>query len=327
MPTPEHWLHILLLLAVGFVLLAKGADWLVGGSAQVARRFDVKPIYVGLTVVAFGTSVPEIVVSTLAALRGEGGMSIGNILGSNVANIGLVLGACALILPRVLESRVSHRETFWLFAAVLVLGAVALDGAIDRMDGALLLFLFVAFNGHMLATARDPGPPTEGLMETPRPWLWIVLGIASVAIGARLVVDGASAGASRLGVPDAVIGLTILAVGTSLPELAAGVSSALRGESDISLGNVVGSNVFNVLAALGLVCVIHPLDPSTMAEDGAELRRAIAETVHIDVPIVLGFSLAMVLLPRLLPGRGRLSGAMLFLAYFVYVTWLYAFRD
>lgn len=327
MPAPEHWPSILLFLGAGFVLLAKGADWLVGGSAQVARRFDVKPIFVGLTVVAFGTSVPEIVVSTLAAVRGEGGMSIGNILGSNIANIGLVLGACALILPRVLESHVSHREIFWLFASVIVLGMVSLDGALDRMDGLLLLFLFVAFNVHLLVTARDPGPPTETLMETPRPWLWIAVGILSVALGARLVVDGASAGAARLGVPDAVIGLTILAVGTSLPELAAGVSSALRGDSEISLGNVIGSNVFNVLAALGLVCVIHPLDPATMDEGGEELRGALAAAVRIDLPLVLVFSLAMVLLPRLTVGRGRLSGFALFLGYVVYVAWLYAFRD
>lgn len=326
MPAPHSWLEIAALLGAGFFLLAKGADWLVGGSVQVARRFGLSPIFVGLTVVAFGTSVPEIVVSTLAAVRGEGGMSLGNVLGSNVANIGLVLGLCALVLPQTLRRGASQREVFWLFVSVIVLGWMLEDGALDRVEGGFLLLLFVAFNLHLLATARDPGPPSETVMERPRAWLWIAIGIGSVALGARLVVDGGVSGAARLGVPDEVVGLTVLAVGTSLPELAAGLTSALRGESDISLGNVIGSNVFNVLAALGLVCVIHPLDPARFGDEGPALRRTFADALAIDLPIVLAFSLAMVLLPKLLPGKGRLSGLVLVLAYAGYVTWLYTGR-
>jgi len=323
-PTP--WLQILVLLGAGFLLLAKGAGWLVSGSTQVARRLGLSVLFVGLTVVAFGTSAPEIVVSSLAAFRGQGGMSLGNVLGSNVANIGLVLGSCAIVLPRVLETHLSHRELFWLFASVLILGWVISDGAIERIEGAFLLLMFFVFNAHLMITARDHGPPTEALEEKPWPWFWVLVGVVSVSLGAKLTIDGAVAGATRLGIPDQVVGLTVLAVGTSLPELAAGLSSAFKGESEISLGNVVGSNVFNLLAAIGLVAVIRPLTPATFGDRAPALEGAFQEAKTLDLPLVLAFSLAMVLLPRLARERGRTCGFLLLAGYAGYVAWLYVTR-
>ncbi len=330
MPSETSWFWIAMYLACGFVLLAKGADWLVGGSSQVARRLGVSVLVVGLTVVAFGTSAPEIVVSGLAAWEGKADISLGNVLGSNIANIGLVLGACALVLPQVLEKRLASRELLWLFLSLAILWWIAHDGAILRIEAAFLLMAFVIYNGHLFATARQDVSPLEGatLEIKPYPWLYILVGIVGVSAGAKLVVMGAEGGALRLGVPASVVGLTVVSIGTSLPELAAGLGGALKGESDISLGNVVGSNVFNLLAVIGIVGLLQPLDPAVFPPDGAdELHNAFASALGEDLWVVLAFSLAAALLP-FAPGarQGRLKGALLLVAYLAYVGWLYASR-
>ncbi|MBI1382318.1 MAG: calcium/sodium antiporter [Planctomycetaceae bacterium] len=331
MPVHEPaWLLLAIYLVAGCLLLAKGADWLVGGSSRLARRLGISTLAIGLTVVAWGTSAPEVVVSVLAALEGQAAISLGNVLGSNIANIGLVLGASALVLPKVLEGRLSFRDIFWLFASVGALWWCSLDGQLTRLDGALLLGLFAAYNVWLWRTSRQQDDPAVAVPEVPRggrsPWLLALGGVAAVSVGAKLVVMGAEGGALRLGVEPRVVGLTVVAVGTSLPELAAGLGSAFKGESDISLGNVLGSNVFNVLAVLGLVALVRPLVPEATgdAEAQAQLTSAFEGALSNDFPYVMAFSLAFLVLPLLGGARlGRWKGALLLGAYTWYTVNLF----
>ena len=313
----ETYLLDFVLLAGGFILLAKGADWLVSGSARIARMWGVSALVVGLTVVAWGTSAPEVVVSAMASIEGNPGMAMGNVLGSNIANLGLVLGACALVLPRVMEKAPELRESFWLMASLGVLWWTVTDLAIDRTDGILLLLTFLAYNLQLFFTARrgvKEEEPQEG--DTKHPWRDVILGSISVAVGAKLVVWGAQDIADAFGVSDRVIGLTVIAIGTSLPELAAGLGAALKGESEVSLGNVVGSNVFNVLAVIGIAALIAPFE-GDMPGLADELRHARDK----DFLIVAGFHFAALLLPRVGgPRFGRWKG-FVFLAAYVWYAW------
>ena len=322
----QDWLKILAMLLAGFLLLWRGADWLVAGSTLIARRFGVSTLVVGLTVVAFGTSAPEIIVSGLAASEGKVDLSLGNVLGSNVANNGLVLGVSAIILPRILEQRLEAREVSWLFLSLAGFYYCAVDGEISRVEGGALLGVFVVYNVHVLRTSGAVLAP-EGVDEVRgrHPWLWTALGIAAILSAAKLVVMGAEEGALRLGVPKSVVGLTVVAIGTSLPELAAGIGGAVRGESDISLGNVVGSNVFNVLAVIGIVALVQPISPAALPEHADEIRHAFDLALREDVWVVLGFSLAAVALPRV-GGDGRTKGGLLLVGYVAYSIWLYATR-
>lgn len=325
MPEEPRWLLIFAFMGAGFFFLFKGAGWLVSGSSQIARRFGVSVLVVGLTVVAFGTSAPEIVVSSFAALEGKPDISLGNVLGSNIANVGLVLGACALVLPRVLESRQKPRELLWLFGSLGLLWWLASDFDITRVDAVILLGAFVLYNVNVLLSPRG-APVHSEAKEDKRSYMHVLLGILFVAVGAKFVVMGAESGAARLGIPASVIGLTVVAVGTSLPELAAGLGGAFKGDSDISLGNVVGSNVFNLLAVIGIVGLIQPLDPRVFEGAGAEgLHSAFAGALNRDFPVVLGFSVVAVVLPWIGGGTGgRAKGAFLLLAYVAYTGWLYA---
>ncbi|MFT5287299.1 MAG: cation:H+ antiporter [Planctomycetota bacterium] len=315
------WTLITVYLLAGFVFLAKGADWLVDGGTAIARKAGVSTLVVGLTVVAWGTSTPEVVVSTMAAWQGDTSISIGNVLGSNIANIGLVLGACALVLPKVMEQAMRGRELFWLLASLVSLWWVCLDSAITRKDALILLGIFLIHNLHLWLSARSSGRLSEE-KSTAEPKSFpvprLIVGIVVISTGAYLVVEGAVAGAFRFGMDEMTVGLTVVAIGTSLPELAAGLGGAFKGESDISIGNVVGSNVFNLLAVLGIVGLIQPLVPGAEADDS--LRLAFGESLNVDFPIVLGFSLAAVLFPWL-PGGGRLKGFLLLAGFVSYITW------
>jgi cation:H+ antiporter len=278
---------------------------------------------VGLTVIAWGTSMPEVVVSGLAAWDGSPAMSLGNVLGSNVANIGLVLGVCALILPAVLDQPLSGREAMWVFGALGALWWTCQDGTVTRADAAGLLAVFLVYNVVLWRAAKD-SVAAEGAEHGSRhPGRDVVLGSIAIAGGAKLVMMGAVAIAERFGVSDAVIGLTILALGTSLPELAAGIGSALKKHHDISVGNVVGSNVFNCLAVIGIAGMVRPFDgtdPDLPREMGAALGR--------DFSVNLAFSAALVGLPLLVRGRAlRLKAFLLIAGYAVYVGWLFVSQD
>ncbi len=266
----EIWLPYGLLVA-GFALLVVGADRLVDGASTVARRLGVSDLVVGLTVVAFGTSAPELVVNLVAAVQGHTDVAIGNILGSNTFNVLLILGVAALIRPlTVTEATVWKEIPLSLLAAVLV-GITAadrwLDGAaadnLSRVDGLVLLAFFGIFLVYMLEAARAGaaarGQPEEGGRSLGGAWFRVALGLALLVGGGRAVVAGAVEVATRWGLSEALIALTIVSAGTSLPELATSAVAAWRGNSDIAVGNVVGSNIFNVFFILGTSAVIRPL--------------------------------------------------------------------
>ena len=316
------WLLIALQLIAGFALLAKSADWLVDGGVVVARHVGVGMIVIGLTVIAWGTSAPELYVSGSAAWKGSPQMSLGNVLGSNVANIGLVLGACAAVLPAVMERAMRPREMFWLFVSFGSLWFVCLDSAITQVEGGALLGVFAAHNVHLWFTAReasaldDPGedaPPAKTLWGSV---VLVLMALVGIGFGGHFVLAGAQSGAALLGMPDHVVSIVVLGVGTSLPELAAGLGGAVKGESDISLGNVVGSNVFNVLAVMGTVSVLSPLVPETPDDP---LASAFADALAVDFWVVLAFSVAAAVLPWL-PKGGRVKGVLLLAGFVAYVA-------
>ncbi len=320
-------LEILQLIA-GFYLLGKGADGLVEGGAALAQRWGISPLMVGLTVVAWGTSMPELVVSGLAAWEGNPEMSLGNVLGSNVANIGLVMGCSSLILPAVLTGRPALREIFWLLGSMALLWWVCADRAVERWEALLLLGVFAIYNLVLLRSFRRSASTglesahgqEELAVEGPRrPVLFVVLGSIAIAVGAKFVMLGGAAIAQRAGLSELEIALTVFAVGTSLPELAAGVRSAMKGHSDISFGNVMGSNVFNTLAVIGVAGLIAPFDAST-----PRVQEGISSALERDFPITMLFAMALAFLPFLLRRRfGRVKGGVLLVGYVSYMVLLF----
>jgi cation:H+ antiporter len=303
----------------GFFLLAKGATWLVDGGASLARKWRVSPLMIGLTVVAWGTSLPEVVVSGFATWEGRGAMALGNVLGSNVANIGLVLGTSALLLPRILTGNVALREVVWLLGSLAILWAVCYDGSVTRLEAGLLLAAFTLYNLVLFRGPRSAVDEEEAEEHKSRhPIIGVIVGAAAIGIGAKLAMVGAEALAHRAGISEAVIGLTVIAIGTSLPELAAGIGSALKGHHDLSFGNVIGSNVFNSLAVIGIAGLIKPI------ENGPTLQADMNTMLGRDFPVSLGFALVLVALPFAMRGRaGRTKGTLLLVSYLTYVVWLF----
>lgn len=260
---------VFVLFVIGFVFLIYGANFLVDGASSLARKYNISNIVIGLTIVALGTSSPELVVNLLASFKGSADVAMGNVLGSNVSNILLILGISALIYPLTVNSNTKWKEIPLSILAALVLAVVANDAIIDghgrsfitRTDGILLiafflLFMFYAFG--IAHTEKEEGPSIKefGLLKS---WIMIVAGIAGLVLGGKWIVDGAVVIASSLGMSEALISLTIIAIGTSLPELATCVVAALKRNSDIVIGNIIGSNIFNVFFVLGTSAVIKPL--------------------------------------------------------------------
>lgn len=262
-------------LLAGLVLILTGANILTDGASAIARRLGISDLVVGLTVVAFGTSAPELVISLMAAIGGNAPMSIGNVIGSNIFNILVIIGVTSLVKPVIIEKSVMTMEIPMVILSsviVLVLGNSAwLDGApantITRTDGIFLLTFFLLFMRYTLATAKGPSAPspdTDNADKTPimpvwRSTLYVIAGLGALVVGGDKFVDGASGVAHLLGMSDAVIGLTIVSAGTSLPELATSVVAAVKGRPGIAVGNVIGSNIFNVVLVLGLSATVTPL--------------------------------------------------------------------
>jgi cation:H+ antiporter len=308
------------LVATGTLLLYLGGESLVRSAVRLARHWGVKPMVVGLTVVAMGTSMPELFASLLAALRGSPDIALGNVIGSNTANIGLILGLTALISPIRTHARFLRREVpFMLGVAALLLALVAL-GDLTRLAGGVLvalvsLYLAVLLRGREEADVEEEFEreyAADGARSSLVAWLGLVLGLLLLGGGAQLLVTGATGMARALGVAELTIGLSLVAVGTSLPELFTSVVAAIRREPDIALGNVVGSNILNVLVVLGATSLVTPI--TVPAEGG----------VSWDVLIMLGFSL--LLLPFLLTGLrlGRRESALLLAGYAAYIVYLYS---
>jgi cation:H+ antiporter len=257
----------------GFVLLLFGAEYLVRGAVSLARKLKVTPMIIGMTIVAYGTTAPELVVSLQAAVDGAPGISVGNVVGSNIANILLILGLSAVIFPIVVQPKALYRDAAMMMGSALLFTALALSGTIERWQGMLMVAILVVFSLYAFQTERrrgkanDPGDLPEELAEefksSPQPaWLallCVVGGIVAVVAGARLLVTAAVFTAQYFGVGEAVIGLTIVAVGTSLPELATAVVAAIRRHSEVAVGNIMGAGMYNLLAIMGLVGAVSPV--------------------------------------------------------------------
>ena len=251
----------LLLLTVGFVMLVKGADWFVDGASGIAEKFKIPQLVIGLTIVAMGTSAPEAAVSISAALKGNADITIGNIVGSNILNILIILGISSVITTLAVAKSTVRIETPFLILVTILLYLQGRDGTISLVDGLVQLILFVIYLGYLLYMAKknpeEPEKPKE--LKLWQALLWTVLGLALIIWGSNLAVDAATAIARILGLSERFIGLTIVALGTSLPELFTSVAAARKGNADIAIGNIVGSNIFNILFVVGLSAMIVPV--------------------------------------------------------------------
>ncbi len=251
----------ILILAAGFVLLVKGADWFVDGASAIAEKLRIPPLIIGLTIVAMGTSAPEAAVSISAALKGNADITIGNIVGSNILNILIILGLSAAIAPLAVEQSTIRRDMPFLLGISLLLIMQGWDGSITRFDGLIMLVLFAAYLIFLLVRARRQ--PQQDSINAGQRSLWQIpltaIGLTAIVIGSNLAVDAACTIARLLGISERLIGLTIVALGTSLPELFTSVIAARKGNADIAIGNIVGSNVFNILFVVGLSAVIVPV--------------------------------------------------------------------
>ncbi|WP_022707289.1 calcium/sodium antiporter [Paracoccus zeaxanthinifaciens] len=300
----------ILLVLGGLVLLVLGGDLLVKGAVNLALRLGITPLVVGLTVVAFGTSAPELLVSLSAALKGSSGIALGNVVGSNVANVLVILGATALISGIPTRGHDLRESWAMMMGASVLLIALAFTGTIGRIEGMLLLVALALVLWRQLTTGKaEAADEVEGAelgATWPRIALWLVAGLVALPIGANMLVAGATEIALAFGISDTVIGLTLVAIGTSLPELAASVASALRGRADMALGNVVGSNIFNILAILGITSIVAPLPVPP-------------EMLRLDLWVMLASS--ALLMPFLFRGiaMGRAVGAVLLACYGTYV--------
>ena len=256
----------IILLVIGFILLVKGADWFVDGSSGIATKFKIPQLVIGLTIVAMGTSAPEAAVSITAALKGNADITVGNIVGSNILNILIILGLSALITPLVVAKSTIKLEIPFMIAVTLLLLAIGYDGTIGFWEGMLLLVVFVIYLGYLFFMAKkEKKEDCEERMELSisKALIWTVVGLVFIVCGSNVTVDAATKIAQVLGLSERFIGLTIVALGTSLPELFTSVSAARKGNADIAIGNIVGSNIFNILFVVGLSAVIIPVPFAT----------------------------------------------------------------
>lgn len=307
-------------LILGFVLLIKGADLLVGGASSIAKRFGISALVIGLTVVAFGTSSPELIVNIFASINGNTDIAIGNILGSNIANILLILGISAIIYPLAVTKGTVWKEIPFSLLAIIVVAFMANDTFFDgglsmivRSEGLVLVAFFAIFLYYTYSISKVEGSETQTEIKevsTLKSIIWIVLGLVGLTIGGKFIVDSAVSIASYFGVSQSLIGLTIVAVGTSLPELATSAMAAIKKNPDIAVGNIVGSNIFNTFWILGVSAIINPLPFSL------PLIRDVLMTV---LATLLLFAFMFVGKRHIIE---RWQGFIFILAYIAYISWI-----
>ncbi|HJL17767.1 MAG TPA: calcium/sodium antiporter [Sandaracinaceae bacterium LLY-WYZ-13_1] len=309
------WLLSISAVVIGFVVLVWAADRFVLGAAAAARNFGVSALVIGLTIVGFGTSAPEFLVSGIAALTGSADLCVGNALGSNIANVALVLGAAAIVAPMDVQGTVLRRELPILVGCMLLATGLMLDRDLGRIDGAILMGALLAMMGWVVWLGLKTEDPEEMKEELPDPmptWkavFWVVAGLALLLGSSRTLVWGATELARAFGVSELVIGLSVVAFGTSLPELAASVMAARRGEHELAVGNVIGSNMFNTLGVLALPGLIAPSEIPLYV-----LRR--------DIPVMFGVTLLFFVMTKffLRPSHvSRVEGGVLVAAFLVYM--------
>ena len=307
-------------LIAGLGLLYLGAQILVKGGAALALRLGLNALVVGLTVIAYGTSSPEMVVSVSASLQDNGAIAIGNVVGSNICNIALILGVCALVSPLSASAQIIRREIPIMIGVSVLLAAMLWDEQLSRLEGGVLFAGIVVYT---VLTVREARAETKGKAEQEygedfpagsmglgKSVLLVVAGLGVLVVASQLFVGGAVVLAKSWGVTEAVIGLTVVAVGTSMPEFATSLVAAVRGHGDVAIGNVVGSNIFNVLGILGIAALINPIDTSGLS--------------RVDLATMVVAALAMLPAARSGGVISRLEGAVLLFAYFGYTAWLVA---
>lgn len=304
------------LLAVGFVLLVKGADWFVEGASKVAEKFGIPQLIIGLTIVAMGTSLPEAAVSVSAALKGSAEITIGNVVGSNIMNVLLILGITAAIKPiAVQKSTVRYEIPFVILVSALLMGIGYTDRTVGRADGVILWAFMVFYLGYLLVMAKKGAPLPEGeeaASKKPMP-VWkmlvlIVLGGGMIVVGSDVAVDAATELARIFGMSERLIGLTIVAFGTSLPELVTSVTAAIKGKADIAVGNIVGSNIFNILFVVGTSALITPV--------------AYASEFLVDSVVCIAAAVLLWLCVFRKKKLGRLGGLVMLISYGGYFVYL-----
>ncbi len=308
-------------LIAGLIILVWSADRFVLGAAATARIMGISPLVIGLTIVSLGTSAPEMFVSTMAALDGSGGLAVGNAIGSNIANIALVLGVTALVAAIPLQKKLIKKEIPLLLLVTIIAGLVLADLKLDLFDAVILIVALVVAIYLLFQQTSDSGEAIIDedeqaeidAMPTKNAIFWLVAGLAALMISSKMLVWGATSIAQAFGISDLVIGLTIVAIGTSLPELAASVASALKGHHDIAIGNIIGSNIFNLLAVLPIPGLIAPL-----VIDSVVIER--------DYMTMLGLTIGLIAIIALSFRRGsipRFTGVILLAAYIAYMALLY----
>ncbi|SOC37801.1 calcium/sodium antiporter [Salinicoccus kekensis] len=317
-------------LVVGFVLLIKGADWFVDSASTIARKLSISPIVIGLTIVAFGTSAPEVVVNIIAALEGNGDMVVGNVVGSNIANITLILGLTALVSPIVVERSIANRDMIFalgsVFLLLILVGERWFGGSgesmLTRLDGLIFLlgmafymfYVFMKARRTRVATldeelrlteAREPGTASRGWASL---IIVLIVGLAGIILGGELVVSSATEIAIALGMSQALVGLTIVAIGTSLPEMVTSIMAAVKGETDMAMGNLVGSGIFNILLVLGLSATVAPL--------------AVSSVIIIDIFVMIAATILVFVMSKSSYHLNRVEGGFLFAIYIVYLVYI-----
>ncbi|UTA47802.1 calcium/sodium antiporter [Simiduia sp. 21SJ11W-1] len=306
-----------LMFVTGLALLVAGANWLINGAAQLANRWGVSPLVIGLTVVAFGTSAPEFAVSIEAAIAGQDSVGLGNVVGSNIFNVLFILGLTALIVPLVVGHQLIRRDVPVMIGASLLVWWLARDGRFSHADGALLFAGLLGYLGYVFyqSSRQDENLalPLELQAHAPawRSAVSVLFGLAMLVLGSRWLLEAVVAFATYLGVSDLVIGLTLVAAGTSLPEVVASIAAAIKGQRDMAVGNVVGSNIFNLLGVLGLSSLLAPVG-----------LTAPASLVAVDVPVMC--LVALMCLPIFFTGArvDRFEGCLFLLGYVAYTTYL-----
>ena len=299
-----------LLLLVGFVLLIKGADMFVDGSSSIAGILKVPSLIIGLTIVAMGTSAPEASVSVTAGLAGNADISLGNVVGSNIFNVLMVVGLCAIIFPAETPKDIMKRDLWWNIAASIGLLLLILDKKLSRVDGVILLVAFVTYIGLMIRSAlknRVEGDAQE-TMSVSKSIIFAIIGLAMIIGGGNLVVDNASKIAIEWGMSEALVGLTIVAIGTSLPELVTSVTASKKGDSGIALGNAIGSDLFNIMFILGIAAVLAPI--------------TVAPELIIDAIIMIAVAVLITIFCKTSTKINRVEGVIMLIGYIVYTAYI-----
>jgi cation:H+ antiporter len=298
-------------IAFGIWLLVKGGDWTVDNAVIVARQSRLSKMFIAATIVAFGTSAPELFTSVNANISGFPGIAVGNVIGSNIANVFMVVAVSAMIAPVLFDRSLVRVDTLVMLVATAAVVPAVLTGLLPRGAGLAMIFGLVAYVIFQYRAAKIDTDHVDSVdAETPAPWLMLIVGITTLVIGSEILVQGAVAGGVALGVPEGVIGMTLIAIGTSLPELTACIAAARKGQSEVIVGGIIGSNIFNILSVMALSATVRPLAIDTSFAD-------------VELPVLVGVTLVFAMFLLFSDRIGRLAGGAMLLCYAVFIVTQY----